>query len=446
MTNVLRFAPALAILSLSAAALAVGCGDDGGSTTPACDASLRPVIFAHGFLAASDTWSSQVARFEQNGMCADHLAVFDWNTLAPDGAEAQLDAAIDRLLAATGASQVDLVGHSAGGGLGYRYLADPVHAAKVAHYAHLASSAETAPAGPDGDAAHAVPTLAVRSTGDTIAESAEVPGAENVVLTGADHYEVATSPETFTALWKAFEGADPTTTTVSIDRHPTLAGKALTLGENAPVPGWTVEVWRLESAGGKRLGAAPEASFTVAADGAWGPFAAASGARYELFLHAPAGTAPDEARPVHYYIEPVTHSDALLYLRALPGPGSIVGALLGQIPFDDRHVVLIAFSASKAVVAGRDTLTVGGRALATEELASAARTAIAFFLFDENSDQTSGGEASTFSALLTVFLTAVDEYLAADDPAPIALSLDERQLAIPRWPSATDGATVVIFR
>lgn len=413
---------------------------DADASGPICDPTLRPVVFAHGFLAASDTWSLQVARLEANGQCADHVAVLDWNTLVQDGAEDALDAVIDRVRAATGAEQVDLVGHSAGGGLGYRYLADPAHAAKVAHYAHLASIAEPGPAGPEGAP---VATLAVRSLGDTIVESAaDIAGATNVVLDDADHYEVATSPATFVALWRHFHGADPATTAIPDDPHPTLAGGALVLGDNTPVAGFALDLFAVDPSTGARLAAAPDATFTIGADGAWGPFAATAGAAYELLLHGPGA----EDRPVHYYVEPVHQTNRLLYVRALPGPDSLVGALLAGLPFDDRQVDLIVFSSSKAVLHGRDTLTVGARDLATPELTAATRTAIAFFLFDEGTDQTSGGEAALFASVLKVFLTGVDEYLAAADAGPIAVSFDGRSLALPRWPSASAGATVAIFR
>jgi len=449
MTMTLAPRPTPSSFAALALALAlIACADDTGDgrLEPACDSSLRPIVLVHGFLAAGDTWSKQAQRFEANGVCATHLIAFDWNTLVQDGAEAALDRVIDRALTDTGATQVELVGHSAGGGLGYRYLADPARAAKVAHYVHVASSAaplDGVGPGPAGPADARVPTLQIRSTADTIVTAgADIPGATNVTLTAEDHYEVATSVPAFEAMWHHFHGIDPETTDARAAPRPALAGKALTLGENTPVPGWTVDVWTVVDATGRRAGVAPDASFTVAADGAWGPFEATAGARYELHLRGPAAS----DRPVHYYVEsPITH-DRLLYLRALPGPDSLVGALLSQLPFDDRHALLIAFSGSKAVVAGRNTLTVGARTLSTPELAAAARTTIAFFVFDEGVDQTSAGEATTFASLLTTFLAAVDEYVAASASDSITVTLDGVSLAVPRWPSATEGATVVIFR
>ena len=111
----------------------------------------RPIVLAHGFLASGDTWSPHARRLRANGWCSNRIVAFDWNTLnRTTDHGAALDAVIDGALAATGATQVDLVGHSAGGGLAYTYLGQPERAAKVAHYVHVASTPQGAPAGPEG--------------------------------------------------------------------------------------------------------------------------------------------------------------------------------------------------------------------------------------------------------------------------------------------------------
>lgn len=439
---------ALALGALGA--LLVGaCGGeaDPGPAQAACDPDKRPVVMVHGFLAAGDTWGLQAQRFRANGYCDSALLAFDWNTLAQGTAVELLDAFIDAALVGSSAAQVDLVGHSAGGGLGYRYLAEPARAAKVANYVHVGSSSApldntgVAP-GPAGPADAPVPTLNLYSDGDTVVASAEIPGAVNVMLAGQDHYQVATSAEAFAAMYAHLHGgAAPATTEVTADSAVILAGKALTLGENTPVAGWTVDVWEVEAATGGRVGGAPAATFTVAADGAWGPFEAAAGTPYEL--HLVGLEAGDTA--VHYYVGGATASNRLVYLRALPGPGSLVGALLGGLPRDDRHAVVIAFSSSRAVIHGRDTLSVDGRELATAELATAERTAIAFFAFDEDVDQASGGEAGLFAGLLDVFLAAVDAYLPADAARTVPVVYNGVTLNVRSWPSASDGVVVAIL-
>ena len=168
-----------------------------------CDTTYLPIVMCHGFLASGDTYAKQAQRFLQNNYCGVSVYVFDWNSLGGGSNVEALDAFIEGVLARTGASQVELAGHSAGGGLGYDYLADATRAAKVAHYVHLGSSPQTAPAGPNGE----VPTLNIWSPYDAIVAGADIPGAQNVQLAGKDHYEVATSLETFEAMFQFFRGS-----------------------------------------------------------------------------------------------------------------------------------------------------------------------------------------------------------------------------------------------
>jgi pimeloyl-ACP methyl ester carboxylesterase len=441
-------------LALTLATSLTACGDDTNPnpTPTACDPDRRPIVMAHGFLASGDTWASFSRLFEANGYCQSHLIAFDWNTLAfdRDSAVIGLDSAIDAALASTGADQVDLVGHSAGGGLGYAYLADPTRAAKVAAYAHIASNpaplenTDPAPAGP---AEAPVPTLNLTSTGDLVVDAAELPGAINIVLPTEDHYQAATSTRAFGDVYAFFNGGARPTTTDPTDAPPanrkatrTISGKALTLGENTPVPGFTVSLFALDSATGLRKSPTADATSTVATDGSWGPFTVAPDTHYELFLEDPANV----SRPVHYYREPFASDSHLVYLRALPTPGTLAGVLISLIPFADEHTVLIAFSSSQGVINGRDTLTMNGETLSTPELASAERTSIAFFIFDDETDQTSAGEVSSFSNAINVFLTAIDRFISADG-APITLTLNGRTLVVPALPSSTDGAIVATF-
>ncbi len=441
----------------------LACGDDGGApadatqegkdTTPAptCDPTLKPVIMLHGFLAAADTWTSFARRFEANGYCASHIYAMDWNTLKgfPEAYTA-LTALVDEALANTGRDQVDLIAHSAGGRLAYAYLADAERAAKVSTYVHIASDPkplEDVDSGPAGPAEAPVPTLNLTSTTDKVIPSAKIPGALNLTITGEDHYQTATSERAFEDVFTFLRaGLRPSTTEIS-EAHPfdddlprVVSGKALTIGENIPVAGWTVTVFEVERATGARVDATPEATFTVAADGSWGPFDALPETYYEFLL-----TGPDLAdRPVHYYREPFAASNRFLRLRALPLPGSLVSSLFAIIPYGTEHANVIAFTESQAVVNGRDTLTVAGETLSTAELMPAERTVIATFLFDKDTDQTSGGEIETFKTVSPVFLAALDRFIPADDDI-VTLVLNGRKLNVPAWASSPDGAIVATF-
>jgi len=443
-------------LSLLALLGMTACGDDaapdeGGGVTE-CNPTFRPVVMVHGFLAAADTWASFARRFEANGYCADHIYALDWNTLTGrDVAKAALTALIEEALATTGDDQIDLIGHSAGGGLSYEYLADAANAAKVRTYVHIASNPESlegVPSGPAGPADAPLPTLNLTSSGDEIIDGSDIPGALNLKLTSEDHYQCATSARAFDDVYTFLTGGKHPTTTELELAHPyddtlprVVSGKALTIGENTPVAGWTVTIHAVLAATGKRLDEVAEATFTVATDGSWGPFDALPGTHYEFALTGPEPT----DRPVHYYREPFVASNRFVRLRALPPPGTLVGALFSQIPYGTEHSVLIAFAESQAVVNGRDTLVIGGETMSTAAVAPATRTLIALFLFDQGTDQASGGEVQSFKNITPVFLAALDRFLPADSQSSTTLTLNGRTLVVPSWQSSPDGAIVATF-
>lgn len=438
--------------------LVTACGDDGGNggddgqgtDIPACRPELRPVVMVHGFLASADTWTAFSRRLEGNYYCPDHLFALDWNTITNrEAARADLAALVDRALAATGAGQVDLVGHSAGGGLVYEYLADPANAAKVATYVNIASN----PAFAGGEATLPGPpetpvtTLNLYSTADTVVDVGEIPGAINIVLNTEDHIECATSDKAFTDVYAFLAGGKQPRTLDLAEGHPydpelprIVSGKALTMGENRPVPGWTVRVYEVDPATGARLATAPDATFTVAADGSWGPFEAKPETYYEFHL---AGTEAGD-REVHYYREPFVASNRFVRLRAIPGAGTLVGGIFSIIPFVGDQSVVITLSESQAVVSGRDTLVVDGETLSTPELAAADKTAIAFFLFDEGADGVPGGEVATFKNVTDLFLKALDRVVASGERT-LTATLNDRTLSFPAWSGDPDGAIVATF-
>ncbi len=407
------------------------------ATPPPCQSDRNPIIAAHGFLASGDTYALHALRLASNGYCLDRIHPFDWNTLDGDAPnEDLLDAFIDKVLADNNAAQVDLWGHSAGGNLGYSYLSEPQRAAKVAHYVHIGSFVNEGPAGP---ADNPVPTLNLWSQGDLIIDPKDdIPGATNVSLQTEDHYAVATSEASFTAIYNFItDGQEPQTTTVTPEDTLYISGKALSLGENAPVVEGVVTIFALDDQG-KRQGD-PVAVFPTDELGHWGPFIAQPQTHYEMRVQPPG---PD-ATPVHYYREPFTRSNDMVYLRTLPGPGSLAGTLLSIIPFKTGEAVTVIFMSSRALNDTTDTLTIGDLTLSTPEVASPDQTTIAIFLYDANGDgETQGTAVSTFGSF--PFLNAVDAALPADGQ-PIDITLNGRTLTVEPWSAAEEGATIAVF-
>ncbi|MFE7842925.1 esterase/lipase family protein [Streptomyces sp. NPDC057474] len=90
----------------------------------------RPVVLVHGTLANSvDNWLGLAPYLVNRGYCVYSLdygqlpGVAFFNGLGPiDKSAEQLDVFVDRVLAATGAAETDLVGHSQGGMMPRYYL------------------------------------------------------------------------------------------------------------------------------------------------------------------------------------------------------------------------------------------------------------------------------------------------------------------------------------
>jgi triacylglycerol esterase/lipase EstA (alpha/beta hydrolase family) len=101
----------------------------------------RPVVLVHGtFADRSNSWQAISPLLKNNGYCVFALNYGDYNGSGAIGvygvddiptSAAELSAYVDQVLAATGAAEVDLVGHSQGGMMPRYYLEYLGGAAKV---------------------------------------------------------------------------------------------------------------------------------------------------------------------------------------------------------------------------------------------------------------------------------------------------------------------------
>jgi pimeloyl-ACP methyl ester carboxylesterase len=404
--------------------------------TKECNRDHVPIVFLHGFLASGDTYAKQVIRFREQGYCADHLQVFDWNTLGGNLklTVGKLDTFIDQILIKTKSASVHLVGHSAGGGLGYAYLADSLRAMKVSKYVHLGSSGQTKPAGANG----AVSTLNIFSEGDFVVKGKEIPGAKNLILKEQDHYQIATCKETFDAMFAFFS---PTAVQMNpVRRKQTfISGKILTLGENVPQKGARLEVYRLDPGTGYRKGKAI-AIFISDATGHWGPLTIRKEERYEFYVT----TGKEGDRPVQYFREPFEETNHLVYLRTFPGKGSVAGLLLAALPNKEDQRILAIFSSSKAIIHGRDSLRVGEHELSSAEISPISKTIITMFLYDNGDKETSLVPHKTFQAMRS-FLTGVDYFIPSSKGRYLPVYFNQRRLSIPQWSADNAAISVAVF-
>ncbi|MEN9598920.1 MAG: hypothetical protein RL596_1231 [Bacteroidota bacterium] len=396
--------------------------------------TFTPIVFVHGFLGSGDTYASQFQRFQDVGYSNDQLFVYDWNSIgARVNNSAKLDSFIQVVLKKTGAKKVNLVGHSAGGGIGYAYLNDSIYATRVEKYVHIGSSKAAGPAGKQQQ----IPTLNIFSPDDKIAKAGEIPGATNSEQKGSDHYQVATSPQSFVVMYRFFNGSEPPLVEMVLSPYNRISGKACILGENTPLVGAKIDVYPIDLKKGKRLKNIPEASFVTDSAGSWGPFKSKLFRAYEFVLQP-----GNNQRNVYYYRQGFIEPDNLVYLRALPTTG-MTSLLLKMLPAKDEQSVMVIFTSNQAVVYGRDSLAVNEMPISSAVNTPASKTAIAQFLFDDGDNTTSGNKIAAFNAL--PFMNGVDFFIPSNEEKPIHIYFNNRHIYLPRRKSDTEGIMVVVL-
>jgi pimeloyl-ACP methyl ester carboxylesterase len=390
-----------------------------GSSAPvgSCARAHSPFVMVHGFLASGDTYSNHAARFAANGFCQDRFLSLDWDTLDQGSNEAAitaLDILVDEALEATGSTQVVLMGHSAGGGLGISYLEDLERASKISHYIHIGSFEALPPS---------VPMLNLYSSADMTAGGSDIEGVENIDLIEDDHFQVATSDASFESIYGFLYESPPGQPGFPSADQPLLWGKALLFGSNEPMEGASVEAYPLDSETGQRLRETPETLLSVGPEGLWGPLRVDSVRPYELRL------VPDDGLVIRHYFAPFGFDDYLVRLRGMPEEG-MAAQLLSSIPMNEESVNLVTFSKSQAVIAGRDSLSLDGVEIATEDRTPAEDTIIALFHYDAEEDGASGSDPALFGAF--PFLGATDTHWGSDPQKSIEIQFNGTRIAIPR--------------
>jgi hypothetical protein len=409
------------------------------SKEPEVDTRKFPIVMVHGMLASGDTYEKQMLRFASNGYDMDMLFAFNWNSLGGGTAvTGQLDKFIDEVIAKTGFDQVELVGHSAGSTSVYEYCKTDKRAAKVRHVVLLAGIVQAQPAGTKN---FPVPTLNIFSPYDQVVVlGGNINGAKNVSLELKDHYEVATSLETFTEMYQFFTNETPTTLEITSQVNPTISGEVLSFGENITGNGATLEIYEVNAETGFRISRTPDFTFSIKEDNRWGPIQVKSNTNYEFKVF----TGKSGDRPVHYYREAFVRDNKNVLIRYYPPTGSLASLFLTALPKQDDQSAMAFFSASQAVIEGRDQLTVNGNELANNQLASAANTTIAMFMYDDNKNKVSDVKPINAFSLFP-FLAGVDLFFPLEGGEFSTFKMNGRVLNVPNWPSASEGVGIAIF-
>jgi len=399
----------------------------------------RPVIFVHGGSGSGAQFDTQALRLMSNGYPADRIAVHEYDstfgTNTMEEVWAGLDELIAELLRETGADGVDLLGHSLGTTVSQGYLtSSPERAASVAHYVNI--DGRTAAAPPGG-----VDTLAVWGEGD---QTRQIIGAQNYYAPAQSHVQVATSAETFAEIYRFFTGHEPKTTDVVPQRgRIRLSGEANVFPQNQGADGFTLQIFEIDRRG-RREHRRPDATFAIGADGAWGPFRALAGERYEFALTRTDGSVH------HLYFQPFLRSDHLVrLLTSRPGEGldllrepSDTSAGFGVIRYKEMW---------GDQGANNDTLEIDGVNVLNPATAPRTKRVNAMFVGDDNLDGVTDLSAPVQPWFSLPFISAVDLVVPAtippDDTVRIEMVAragdgDEEVVNIPNWATSQNIVTI----
>jgi pimeloyl-ACP methyl ester carboxylesterase len=400
---------------------------------------LNPVIFVHGFVGSGAQFESQQQRFTSNGYPQRLIAALDYDSTfalaTREQVYAQLDALIGRMQKRSGRPKVDLLGHSLGTSLMQEYLATPERAARVAHYVNLDGRTATAPPG-------GVRTLAVWAGVGT--PGREITGATNVTIPNQTHVQVATSAETFAAVYRFFRGRRPETTRIvpKRGRFVRVAGRAVLFPQNAGATNATLRIWKVKPLTGRHLGTVA-ATKQLTGDGSWGPFRLERGAHYEFAITRP------QSGTHHFYYEPFRRDDQLVrLLTAEPNTGLDALSTKG-----DRHAVVIV-TRNKELWGDQgpqnDVLSINGTNVINAATSPQSKRTIGLFAFDSGADGQSNVSAPLPTFFALPFISGVDLAIPAARAATGRISVrlrsrgrgPVRTISFPNLPSSTDRISV----
>jgi pimeloyl-ACP methyl ester carboxylesterase len=336
-------------------------------TSPAATnpSQVPPVLFVHGNGEQASLWMTTLWRMESNGIPRERMLAINFtdplarsddakpepNRSSTEDQRRELGEAIQELKRRTGAPRVALVGNSRGGYSIRSYIkngggADVSHAVLGGVPNHGVSDWEDNPGsefngrgpflrglnGGDSEVTPGTAFLTLRSenmdkyaqpdgrilgkpgtpTGISF-DGPALKGATNLVLGAVDHRETAYSARAFREIYRFIAGREPERIAITPETKVRLSGLVTAtpggIQTNRPVPGASVELYRVSPDTGERIGGAIHTSQT-GADGRWGPAVADSSWYLEIVLTSAGSTT------THFYRSPFPRSSDIVHLRA----------------------------------------------------------------------------------------------------------------------------------
>ncbi|WP_076863321.1 hydrolase [Bradyrhizobium mercantei] len=341
---------------------------------------IPPILFVHGNGDHAALWMTTLWRMESNGVPRERMAAINFTDplartddkveqagrSSTEDQRRALAEAVGELKRRSGAARIALVGNSRAGNAIRNTIknggrGDVSHAVLCGTPNHGVYASDDGLGnefngrGPflrglnDGDSEVTAGTafLTLRSDGldkyaqadgrfigkpgaptNVTAEGPALKGATNLVLGAVDHRETAYHPRAFREIYKFIAGREPLRIEIVPETAVRLSG--LVTGTpggvptNRPVPGATVDIYRVSAETGERIGG-PLHSSQAGADGRWGPAQVDPSWPLEFVLASP------DALTTHIYRSPFPRSSEIVHLRAarplLPadaGAGAIV--------------------------------------------------------------------------------------------------------------------------
>jgi pimeloyl-ACP methyl ester carboxylesterase len=279
-----------AVISETPAGASTGSRASSASSAAAAQGTDQtPVVFVHGYLGSGAQYQDQAMRFASNGIPANRIRAFDYNYVATG-----LDQFIDQVRQEFGVQKVNVAAHSLGTMQMLFYLLNATTAAKVNAYVAL-----------DG-----IGAICLYGTRCTSISAGSL---------GQTHIEASLSPESFARQFQHFYGRAPSTTSITpASGTIQIGGRALYFQENTPASGTAGELWQINQQTGARVGSSPQATFTIGADGNFGPLNVQAGQAYEIQLSR------SDTGVLHYYYQPWPRSTLLLRLQVIKAGSQII--------------------------------------------------------------------------------------------------------------------------